>query len=133
MVIRWREEGPGPLLACGLDAELIGRFAKLAGSERPWPQIFSEREAAHAAGLADTPEGLCASFCCKEALLKALEETFPYPECELLYEPGRDVQELLLPAGMIERHRITFARARFLPCPAGELAVAVCLFGERRA
>jgi phosphopantetheinyl transferase (holo-ACP synthase) len=131
MVIRWENGGPGRLLACGVDAEQVSRFAKLVGDPRPWPQIFSAREAAHAAGLGDPAAGLCASFCCKEALVKALESAFPYPECELLYQPGREEQELILSAGIRERHHITQARARLLAPREGELAAVVSLYGER--
>jgi hypothetical protein len=38
----------------------------------------------------DPARGLCAAFCCKEALCKALQATYPYSSCEFFYnEDGR--------------------------------------------
>lgn len=126
-MIRWSMSGGERLAACGLDAERVARFAKLVGLEQPWPMIFSRREAAHAAGLPRPEEAFCASFCCKEALLKALETTYPFPECELLYQPQREEQALTLSPDLRRRFGIAEVRVRFLAPREGELAAVVYL------
>ena len=73
------------LLGCGVDAERVARFRKFADETCPMPMVFSEAEVAHNRTLANPEVGFCASFCCKEALCKALEHPFNFPECEFLY------------------------------------------------
>ncbi|NTU60647.1 MAG: 4'-phosphopantetheinyl transferase superfamily protein [Deltaproteobacteria bacterium] len=81
----WTSETALRLIGCGVDAERPERFEKLGAVRKPWRLVYSEREVAHAQGLADPAQGYCAAFCCKEAVVKALEESFPFPECEVFY------------------------------------------------
>jgi len=117
------------LFACGVDAERISRFEKLVGESRPWPLVFSAREAAHARKTKNPAEALCAAFCCKEALFKALERPFSFPECEVLdsFRRGK------VRSGAVRRYEL---------CPYGHTTNAGALklsreirrrFGIRRA
>src|SRR5512138_994962 len=132
MMIRWEDGDSGSPRACGVDGEQVRRFAKLVGVRDPWPQIFSAREAAHAAAAPDPAAALCASFCCKEALVKALEAAYPYRECELFLEGGQEEQDLVLSPGIRESHRVLRARARVFSAREGELVAVVCLYGAPR-
>jgi phosphopantetheinyl transferase (holo-ACP synthase) len=91
----------------GLDAEQVTRFEKLAdGSRPPWRLVYSAREAAHLAAQPQAARAFCAAFCCKEALCKALGESYAFPEFECLYRPGAPEQEFVLAPGLKERHGI---------------------------
>lgn len=121
----------GPLRGAGVDAERVERFAELAHGPRPWPLVFSAREAAHLMSLPDPAWGFCAAFCCKEALCKALGEPYPFPACEVLARPGQEEQELRVDPELRERHGIGAVVARVLVdhrADRGELVAAVCLF-----
>lgn len=129
----WTCEVQGRLLGCGIDAEAVGRFRRdLGGQDDPWEAIFTEREIAHARSLADPAFGLCASFCCKEAVIKALGTSLDYRECELLFSLKGPEQHLeLAPALCLEREiRGWSARVEVSGAPGQEECVAsVCLFG----
>lgn len=95
--LTWSFEETKRLLACGIDSERIERFrAWASGTDEAPGWIFSEGERKHFAALAEPARGCCASFCCKEALVKALGEPFDYTACELFYNPEERVHEIRL-------------------------------------
>lgn len=101
---------------CGVDAERVERFrAQTApGAPPPWPLLFTDREVAHALALPDPALGLCAAFCVKEAVVKALGVPIDYRDCELLFSPPDGVQEIGLSPGIVEEHGISGAVARIM-------------------
>jgi phosphopantetheinyl transferase (holo-ACP synthase) len=92
--------------------------------------VFSAREIEHARSLDDPAWALCAAFCCKEALTKALGAMFEYPECELLFDPSSERQQPLLAPRLRSEHRIAECAALVRPWGAGECLAAVTCFGE---
>jgi phosphopantetheinyl transferase (holo-ACP synthase) len=131
-----REVCGGSLCGVGVDAEPVWRFEKLASDERFRHRICSPREAEHLASQERPALAFCASFCCKEALCKALGEAYAFPECECFHRPGASELELVLSPSLRERHGLAGARAgfheRFLG-ERGECVVEVHLFrGQAR-
>ena len=113
--LTWSFDERLALLACGIDSERIGRFrAWTSGKDAAPDWIFSEAERRHFENLDEPARGCCASFCCKEALMKALGEPFDYTACELLYHPGDDVHEIRLDRELVERYGIGKSKAMTL-------------------
>lgn len=125
----WTFESPLRLIGCGVDAERPSRFEKLRDVERPWHLVYSEREGRHVRTLADQALGYCAAFCCKEAVMKALEEAFPFPECEVFYEPDRGVKVALSPR-LARRSGVRATEVRLSHPAPDELLAVVYLFGN---
>ncbi len=92
--------------------------------------VFSARELEHARSLADPARALCAAFCCKEALFKALDTMFEYPECELLFDPDSERQRLLLDPGLVRDQGIVSSVACIRPWGEAECLGVVYVFGE---
>ncbi len=125
-----RSASQAPLLSTGIDIECIDRFADLEQDPgHPMPFVFTEQEIAHARGLADPRQGLCASFCCKEALFKALGEPYEFTDCELLWHTDRQSASPTLSPELMARYRIDQVHAKIQPNPLDhrELVVAVVL------
>jgi phosphopantetheinyl transferase (holo-ACP synthase) len=86
---RWTSSFSLPVRWFGVDAEEVGRFGRIAAEEgHPMPFVFSAKEIYFQRSLLSPALGLCASFCCKEAVFKALGTPYNFCECELLYKPG---------------------------------------------
>jgi 4'-phosphopantetheinyl transferase EntD len=127
----WSFDSGLPLRGCGVDLERVARFERLAAPNADrWPLVFSEREIEHARSLADPARALCAAFCCKEALFKALGAMFEYPACELLFDPADERQQLLLEAGLARARGIAASSAWAHPWGEGECLGVVYVFGE---
>ena len=92
--------------------------------------MFSTREIEHARALDDPARALCAAFCCKEALFKALGAMFEYPECELLYDPACERQAPELGPALSARHDIAACTAWVRLWGPGECLGVLYLFGE---
>ncbi len=103
------------LLGCGVDAERIARFRKLAVQADPMPIVFSKAEVSHNRTLPDPAVGFCASFCCKEALYKAVDTPFNFSDCEFSYHPADDDHVLTLSPNLQEKIGIIDVRVRILP------------------
>ena len=127
----WSFDSGWPLRGCGVDLERVARFERLVPPDAdPWPLVFSGRELEHARSLADPAQALCAAFCCKEALFKALGTMFEYPQCELLFEPGSERQRLLLDSGLAREQGIVSSLACVRPWGEAECLGVVYVFGE---
>jgi len=90
-----------------VDAERTARFAALdIRRDRPLPFVFSAREVYFLRRARNVPLGLCASFCCKESVFKALGAPYNFTDCEFLYagEPG--FVPIRLARGLCREHRI---------------------------
>jgi len=85
--LTWNYNHHYKFASCGVDAERIDRFLSITrGSDFPMPFVFSAREAKYIQKLANPERGFCASFCCKEALFKALSASYNFPECEFFMD-----------------------------------------------
>jgi len=127
----WSFDSGLPLRGCGVDLERVARFEHLVPPDADrWPLVFSGREIEHARSLGDPARALCAAFCCKEALFKALGTMFEYPECELLFDPESDGQQLLLDAGLVRKQGIAASSTRVRPWGQAECLAVVYVFGE---
>jgi acyl-CoA thioester hydrolase len=71
----------------GVDAEHVSRFEGPA-SPNPLPMVFGDGETAHAAASGRAAWCLCAAFCVKEALRKALGEPVDPRECAVFPDPA---------------------------------------------
>lgn len=114
-----------------MDAETIARFSRYADQNDPLPMVFSRKEVQHIRNLPDKALGLCSSFCCKEAVYKALGSPFNFTECELFFIPGLHIQRPVLSFPQQPGVLITDCTAKFLSIRAGEQVVVVHLFGRR--
>jgi phosphopantetheine--protein transferase-like protein len=125
----WTCEATGQLLGCGVDAEKIERFAHgVIGGHDPWPLVFTQREIEHCRSLDDPALGLCAAFCAKEALIKALGVPIDYRHCELLFQSEQEAPRIRLDPALKEEHRTRVAMARvLLSSDRQECIVALCL------
>jgi len=114
------------LAGVGIDAERIERFARLAAGAPRWRHVFSPGEAEHLAAQPRAEIAFCAAFCCKEALLKALGERYPFTECECRFQPGSVEPGIALSTALQERFALAGARVRFhgrFPDERGECVV----------
>jgi len=114
----------------GVDAEQVERFATLVDEPQPWPLVFSTREASRCQRQVDPARALCAAFCCKEALLKALERPFDWRDCQLRPGPLAVRTEVELSQALRREYSLQRATARVLEPVPGELAVTVYLWRE---
>jgi phosphopantetheinyl transferase (holo-ACP synthase) len=75
------------LAGCGIDCEKISRIASIIGvDDHPLPFVFSTAEIEHCRKSAAPAQTLCAAFCCKEALCKALRRPYNFTECEAFFD-----------------------------------------------
>lgn len=125
----WTFETGRRLIGCGVDAERPARFEKLVGEKTPWHLVYSEREVAHVRGLPNQALGFCAAFCCKEAVVKAVEDSFPFSECEVFYEPD-GTANLSLSSRFSQEWGVQAADVRISRPTDEEVVAVVYLFGE---
>jgi phosphopantetheinyl transferase (holo-ACP synthase) len=123
------------LLGCGIDSEKISRFSSAAHDDgHPFPFVFSQAEISHCRGLDNPAQGLCASFCCKEAMRKAIFFPYDYTDCEAFFEEHdltisvHSAEALLAEFGIEEIK----AEMRYNPLDANELMVVVSVLGETK-
>ncbi len=118
------------MVGCGVDAELIERFREHDDPDsEPWTALFSRREIDHNRRLNNPSLGFCASFCTKEALLKAVGVPIDYRSCELLFSPELEEQQVTLTQAFRDEHGVDGAVARVvLSGEPMECVVALCLW-----
>jgi phosphopantetheinyl transferase (holo-ACP synthase) len=123
------------LLGCGIDSEKSSRFlpaAKAGG--HPFPFIFSLREIEHARCLGNPAQALCASFCSKEAVRKAIALPYNYPDCEAFFDEHtlsislRPASSFCAEFGIEE----IVPEVRQNPIDPDEMAVVVSVLGESK-
>jgi len=129
----WTFESDLPLRGVGIDVEEVGRFLRLdAAGGLPLRHVFSPAETAHAQGQRVPARALCAAFCCKEALLKALGEPYEYRDCEMLFDEAAKEQDLCLASELRAEQGVGAARALVRFTDSGECVAVVHAFVERR-
>ncbi len=118
------------LIACGIDSEHCGRFSKWgADRAKPSPIIFSQKEIEHCFTLSDPSQGLCASFCCKEAVLKACGDSYNLNTCELFWNPSQKKYHISLSEKFCKEYQIQESIAEVKMSSEGECIVVVFLLG----
>jgi phosphopantetheinyl transferase (holo-ACP synthase) len=125
----WTSESVLRLIGCGVDAERPARFEKLGVATKPWHLVYSDREVSHVRGLPDQALGYCAAFCRKEAVVKALEGSFPFSECEVFYQPD-GTATLCLSQRLAQEWGVRASEVRLSRPTDEELVAVVYLFGE---
>jgi phosphopantetheinyl transferase (holo-ACP synthase) len=128
----WSFSSSRRLIACGIDSERIDRFRGWASEPARAPSfVFTGREIGHACGLADAALGLCASFCCKEAVFKALGGPYDFTDCEFFMNEDEEPARIHLSEGLRSKHRVreALAAVRRERLEAGELIVVAYLLG----
>ena len=93
--------------------------------------VFSRKEVEHIRTLPDKALGFCSSFCCKEAVFKALGVPFNFTECELFFIPGQQLQRPVLSFSQQNTLLVSDCTAGFFSPQTGEQVVVVHLFGRR--
>jgi phosphopantetheinyl transferase (holo-ACP synthase) len=129
----WNSEPAMMLLGCGIDSEKIRRFEKVAcESGHPFPFIFSKAEIDHCRSMTDPAQGLCAAFCCKEALRKAIATPYNFTDCEVMFDERGSTVSLQLAEGLKREACIGEIQADVMPNPldAEELIVVVTVGGQ---
>ena len=121
-----------PLLGCGVDIEKVSRFNHVCSSDlHPFPFVFSQAEVNHCRTLSNPAFGLCALFCAKEALFKALGSSYNFPECEGTLDAAACKLSLNVSFELRREHgiqeTISFIKSNLLD--ENELIVTVLLFG----
>ena len=129
--VHLRDEATEHLIGCGIDGETIERFSNLSCQDNPYPMVFSTSEINHIKTLAEQADGFCASFCCKEAVFKALGHPFNFTECELFYIPHKDLQHPQLSFSDQTFPIISGCTVRFMRPAQEELVAVAHLYGRR--
>lgn len=127
----WSFEAGGRLIGCGIDAERVERFAKMArAGEDPLPMVFTTREVEHARSTASPAVSLAASFCCKEAVLKAIGEPYELTDCEIFWNLEEEEDQIALGEALRSLYGISSALGVIRhAADQGEISVAAYLFG----
>ena len=96
------------------------------------PFVFTEREIDFARSLPFPEIGLCASFCCKEAMFKALSAPYNFTDCEFFGDVGNSRSRIELSPSMCAAHGIAGARADLIDRAGGanDMIVTIHLFGR---
>jgi phosphopantetheinyl transferase (holo-ACP synthase) len=125
-------EPRAPLVGCGVDCEAAARFAPmLAADDHPMPFAFTRAEVARARMSPFPARTLCASFCAKEAVFKALRNPYNFTDCELLLSAD-DIADLRLAPALCAEHGIGKAtiEIRDVPEADGVVMAVVVLFAS---
>jgi phosphopantetheinyl transferase (holo-ACP synthase) len=130
-LLTFSSESDRTLIGCGVDGETVARFSRYADQDDPLPMVFSRKEVEHIRTLPDKALAFCSSFCCKEAVFKAMGAPFNFTECELFYLPGQPLQRPVLSFPPANGILITDCTAGFLSTRAGEQVAVVHLYGRR--
>jgi phosphopantetheinyl transferase (holo-ACP synthase) len=118
------------LLSCGIDSEQVARFEKWSRDTSDFlPFVFTEKERSHCRNMRHPAQGLCAAFCVKEALLKAVHRSYHFADCEFFYDRTRRKSRLFISgktgAGMKKYYPVV----KILSPVPGQITAIVYLFG----
>jgi len=115
-------------LGVGVDAERIERFRASGNAKNPLPLVISDREFERASVQPDPASALCASFCFKEALFKAVGAPFDPLEAEWLCSGSMPGRAALSPE-LMQTKGIGEVAVRVVFPEPGECVTIVHLFG----
>lgn len=118
------------LVSCGIDSERVGRFRRWSKDGSAFlPFVFTKKERSRCRRLSNPAAGLCAAFCVKEALYKALGRPYNFTDCEFLLGRGRASGSLAVSRGLARDLRGTVPVAKILRPARGHLTAVVYLLG----
>jgi phosphopantetheinyl transferase (holo-ACP synthase) len=93
------------------------------------PFVFTRKEIDFAYTLAHPEASFCRSFCCKEAVYKALKKPYSFTDCELFSDGTHKESAVILSQRLRKEYGIQEARARIWRVK-NEYVVTVILFGS---
>jgi phosphopantetheine--protein transferase-like protein len=100
----------GRLIGAGLDIEQIHRFnSPLFSGLHPFPFLFSKKEYQFCDASKSRALVLCAAFCAKEALFKAIGKPYAFSDCQLFWDGKSKDCELQLSKNLKTEFGITEA------------------------
>jgi phosphopantetheinyl transferase (holo-ACP synthase) len=118
------------LVSCGIDSERIGRFERWASSGAGFmPFVFTKKERSRCARLDHPAAGLCAAFCVKEALFKALGRPYNFTDCEFLLGRGKAKSSFSVSRRLAREFRGFLPVAKILRPVSGHITAVVYLLG----
>jgi phosphopantetheinyl transferase (holo-ACP synthase) len=127
--LTWTFDSRLALVSCGIDSELVARFRKWEKTGKNLlPFVYTPKERDHCLGLKDPAAGLCAAFCVKEALYKALERPYNFTDCEFLYAGTPQNSRFELSGKIAPGIRSGHACAKLIRPVKGQLTAIVYLF-----
>ncbi len=89
--LTWTFSACRNVVSCGIDSEQVARFRKWDNAGTDFlPFVFTKREHAHCRRMQSPARGLCAAFCVKEAMFKALGRPYNFTECEFFLAKSPD-------------------------------------------
>jgi phosphopantetheinyl transferase (holo-ACP synthase) len=115
-----------------VDCEAVARFAPMLAAEaHPMPLVFTRAEIDRARSLPFPARALCASFCAKEAVFKALCTPYNFTDCELFLSADGAAEFRLAPF-LTTEHGIGSAtvEVRDVPEADGVVMALVVLFAN---
>jgi phosphopantetheinyl transferase (holo-ACP synthase) len=128
--LTWTFNSCRDLVSCGIDSEHIHRFSRWALQKGHFlPFLFTNNEIAHCRKLQDPAVGLCAAFCVKEALFKALKRPYHVTGCEFLYSPALEKSRFLFSKGLAKNLSGTLPCVKIVRHYAKQITAIVYLFG----
>ena len=118
------------LVSCGVDAERVGRFGRWAIAGAGFmPFVFTKKERSHCRGLDHPAAGLCAAFCVKEALYKALGRPYNFTDCEFLLGRGKAKSSFSVSRRLAREFRGILPVAKILRPVSGHITAVVYFLG----
>ena len=123
---RFSIDNAATLISCGIDIENSDRSKKWVGAFPTF--IYSESEIKQFLKLDNPQEIMSASFSLKEALFKAVQKPYNFPECELLEFSTDELLELNFSDTFKEEYQISFANYTIKKSNYNEIIVTLFLF-----
>ncbi|OHD59171.1 MAG: hypothetical protein A2096_12420 [Spirochaetes bacterium GWF1_41_5] len=115
------------IVACGIDTESISRFLPFCRqSINPMPMVYSSYEYRLSLHHKNPAVFLCAAFCCKEAVFKALQKPYNFNTCVLGEITENKYHQLQVSDPVFKEANIDKIFARLFLAP-GECSVCVLL------
>jgi phosphopantetheinyl transferase (holo-ACP synthase) len=128
--LTWTFSSCRDLVSCGIDSERISRFHKFkTGSPDFMPFVFSGKERDYCATLENPGQGLCASFCVKEAMFKAIRRPYNFTDCEFFYAPTPEKARFALTGSISRAIRDMVPCVKVFKPAAGQFTAIIYLFG----
>ncbi len=93
------------------------------------PFVFTRKERSRCRRLSDPAAGLCAAFCVKEALYKAIGRPYNFTDCEFLPGRGRASGSLAVSRRLALDLRGAVPVAKILRPVQGHVTAVVYLLG----
>jgi phosphopantetheinyl transferase (holo-ACP synthase) len=128
--LTWAFNSCLPLVSCGIDSEHIPRFRRWARESGHFlPFLFTKNEIVHCRKLKDPAVGLCAAFCVKEALFKALKRPYQVTGCEFFFSTAAGKSRFLFSRNLAKTLAGTLPCVKIVRHFSRQITAIVYLFG----